>query len=414
MQKDVSSVELPHIRYLGVVREVFRLRRIGAAAEVVHLSQPAATQAVARVEEILGVALFDRRPKGMYSTDAGAIFERRLLRILEHLRIGDSQARRKAARTHGRGANKPFYTYCTPVQLRALLAISRAGSFTQAAHDLGVKQPGIHRAARDLSALAGFDLFEQTRGGVVLTGAAETFAQQVRLAISEFRQAIYEINELTGRDVTSINIGSLPLSRTAILPAAIDELINKVGPTVQVNCVDARYDSLLRDLRFGELDVLIGALRFPPPAVEIEQEELFVDRLAIVAAPGHPLAGKSGVTLEDAIAFPWVAPPKTTPTGTYLFETLKIQDRPNTPVRTVSSSMVLLRGLLARGNYVSIASVRQIEVDEQMGTMVQLPIELPDSERAIGLTFRKDWSATPVQSRFLDIIRRISSDPRRD
>lgn len=414
MQRDVTFEELPHIRYLGVVREVFRLRRIGAAAEVVHLSQPAATQAVARVEEILGVALFDRRPKGMYPTDAGTIFERRLLRILEHLRIGDSQARRKVARSRRRSANKPFFTYCTPVQLRALLAISRAGSFTQAAHDLGVKQPGIHRAARDLSALAGFDLFEQTRGGVVLTGAAEAFAQQVRLAISEFRQANYEINELTGRDVTSINIGSLPLSRAAILPAAIDELINEVGSTVQVNCVDARYDTLLRNLRFGELDVLIGALRFPPPAADIEQEELFVDRLAMVAAPGHPLAGKSGISLEDTLAFPWVAPPKTTPTGTYLFETLKIQDLPNTPVRTVSSSMVLLRGLLARGSYVSIASVRQIEVDERMGAMVQLPIELPDSERPIGLTFRKNWSATPVQSRFLDIIRRISSDPHRD
>ncbi len=400
-----NAPDLPHIRYLCVVREVFRHGRIGTAADIVHVSQPAATQALARIESLLGTALFDRRPTGMFPTETGKLFEKRLRRILEHLRRGDSLARRKAGRkTRGRN-RQAFHTFCTPVQIRALLTIAKTGSFSQAANLLGVKQPGIHRAARDLAALAGFDLFEQTRGGVVLTAAAEVFTQQVRLAVSEFRQAIFEINELLGRDVTSINVGSLPLSRAAILPAAIDKLIGEMGAAVQVNCVDARYDSLLRDLRFGNLDVLIGALRFPVPASNIEQEELFVDQLAVVVSPRHPLAQMAQVTLQDTLAFPWIAPPKTTPSGAYLFETLRIQDLPNTPVRAVSSSLILLRGLLARGNYVSVASVQQVEADEQMGALVRLPIELPGSGRAIGLTFRKDWTPTPVQERFLNIIR---------
>jgi len=71
----------PHIRYLCFVREVFRHRRIG-------LAQPAATQAVAKIEAQLGVALFDRKPKGMYPTDVGQIFERRVIRVLAHLRRG--------------------------------------------------------------------------------------------------------------------------------------------------------------------------------------------------------------------------------------------------------------------------------------------------------------------------------------
>jgi len=406
-----NTPELPHIRYLCVVHEVFRHGRIGAAADVVHVSQPAATQSLAKIEALLGTPLFDRRPTGMFPTEAGTLFRRRLNRILEHLRRGDSLARRRAARPDGGRPLKAFYTLCTPVQIRALLAIARAGSFSQAANELGVKQPGIHRATRDLAALAGFDLFEQTRGGVVLSAPAEAFAQQLRLAASEFRQAMFEINELLGRDVTSINIGSLPLSRATILPYAIDEMIRQEGAAVQVNCVDARYNTLLRDLRFGMLDFLIGALRFPLPASDIEQEELFVDRLAVVASPDHPLAGRDRVDLQDTLAYPWIAPPKTSPSGAYLFDTLRIQDLPNTPVRAVSSSLILLRGLLARGTYISIASVRQVEVEEQMGALVRLPVDLPGSERAIGLTFRKNWSPTPVQRRFLDIIRRATSTP---
>lgn len=399
-------VELPHIRYLYVVSEVFRHRRISTAAEVVHLSQPAATQSLARVEEVLQVQLFERRPKGMFPTEAGVIFEPRLDRILEHLRRGDSLARKKAPRGKSETPKKSFHKFCSPVQIRALLAIAKTGNFSQAAYELGVSQPGVHRAVRELASLAGFNLFDQTRGGVVLTPAAEAFVHQVRLAVSEFRQATFEINEYLGRDVTRINLGSLPLSRSSILPAAIDELLGEVGDGVQVNCFDARYHALLRDLRFGELDFLIGALRSPRPATDVEQEELFVDHLAVVVGPNHPLVGQEKVTLDDTLKYPWIAPPQEAPSGAYLFEKLRIQDMPDTPVRIVSSSLVLLRGLMSRGDYISIASKRQIEVEEQSGALVQLPIELPGSGRAIGLTFRNDWTPTPIQKRFLDIIRK--------
>ena len=397
--------DFPHIRYLYVVREVYRHQRISAAAEIVHLSQPAATQSLARVEELLGAQLFTRQPKGMFPTEIGKIFEGRLNRILEHLRRGDSLARKKAARKGGDAPRSAFHKFCSPVQLRALIAIAKTGSFSQAAFELGVSQPGVHRAIRELASLSGLTLFDQTRGGVTLTAAAEVFTHQVRLAMSEFQQAVFEINEHLGRDVTRINLGSLPLSRTTILPAAIDDLLSEVGGGVQINCVDARYHALLKDLRFGELDFLLGALRPPQSSSDIEQEELFVDRLAVVVAPDHPLTKRKTVALQDTLDFPWIAPPRETPSGAYLSDRLRIQDMTNTPVRIVSSSLVLLRGLLSRGDYISIASKRQIQVEEQNGTLVQLPIDLPESERAIGFTFRTGWTPTPVQQRFLEIIR---------
>ena len=403
--------ELPHIRYLYVVSEVYCHGRISAAADAVHLSQPAATQTLARVEDLLGVSLFERQPKGMMPTEPGLMFERRLARILEHLQRGDSLARKKLARSKEDKPRGSFHRHCSPVQLRALLAIAKTGSFNQAARELGVSQPGIHRAVRDLASLSGLTLFDQTRGGVVLTPAAEVFVHQIRLAVSEFQQAVFEINEFLGQDTTCINVGSLPLSRASILPATIDQLLKEVGKGVQVNCVDARYHTLIRDLRFGDLDLLIGALRFPKPANDVEQEELFVDDLAIVVAPDHPLTQKPSITLRDTLSYPWVAPPRESPSGTYLFEKMQIQNLPNSPVRIVSSSLVLLRDLLARGDYVSIASKRQIAFEESRQNLVQLPIDLPESGRPIGLTFRTGWIPTPVQKRFLDILRGVAKHP---
>ena len=401
--------EFPHIRYLSVVREIYRHGRISAAAEIVHMSQPAATNALAKLEKTLGVSLFDRTPKGIFPTEAGHIFKPRVERVLEFLSRGDANARAKATRRDGKARKSTFYNLCTPVQLRSLVAVAKAGSVSQAAYELGVSQPGVHRAVRELGSIANIELFEQTRGGVVLTPAAKALTHQVRLALSEFRQAIFEMNEHLGQEVTRINLGSMPLSRTSIIPAAIDRMIQVAGASIQINCVDARYPLLLRDLRFGELDLLIGALRHPKPSQAIEQVKLFQDHLAIVASSTHPLAQKDHVTLEDTLNYPWVAPPKDTPSGSYLYETLGIGGMENTPVRIVSSSLILLRGLLARGEYLSIASKRQIEVDLELGTMVTLPIDLPGSGRPIGLTMRTDWKPTPMQKRFVDLLSQESS-----
>lgn len=404
--------ELPHIRYLYVVSEVFRLGRISAAADAVHVSQPAATQSLARIEELLGVQLFERRPQGMYPTETGAIFETRLNRILEHLQRGDSEARKRAARSQAEPPRKVFHKFCSPVQIRAILAVAKTGSFNAAAQELGISRPGVHRALRDLGSLSGMALFDQTRGGVVLTAMAETFVRHVKLADSEFRQAVFEINEFLGRDTTRINLGSLPLSRTSILPAAIDRLLRDAGAGVQVNCVEARYHTLLRDLRFGDLDFLIGALRTPLPASDVVQEELFRDHLALVTGPDHPLARRETVALQETLSFPWVAPPRETPSGSYLFETLRIHEQPETPVRIVSSSLIMLRGLLERGPYISIASKKQIEAERDMGMLVELPVPLDDSGRAIGLTFRAGWIPTPMQGKLLDVIREIAQSGR--
>ena len=174
---------------------------------------------------------------------------------------------------------------------------------------------------------------------------------------------------------------------------------------VQIRLVDAPYGELLRELRYGALDVLIGALRDPAPTDDVVQEALFTDTLAVMARPGHPLAGRRGLTLDDTLDFPWIAPPKEAPTGAYLYRTLGIGERAETPVRVVSSSMVLVRGMLARGDYLTLLSPRQAAVEIAQGLMVPLDLPLPGSGRAIGLTTRAGWMPTPTQARFLDLVR---------
>ncbi|MFZ8970285.1 MAG: LysR family transcriptional regulator, partial [Paracoccaceae bacterium] len=297
----------------------------------------------------------------------------------------------------------------TAAQLRTLIAVANTGSFTLAARQLGLSQPTIHRSARGLEELAKTTLFHARSSGVALTSVASAFAQEVKLAQAEIRQGIEEIMHILGSGEGSFVLGSLPLARTMIVPKAVNAMVKENTP-IQIRVVDGRYMELLRSLREGDLDCMIGALRFPPPSDDIVQEVLFQDGLVIVAHPSHPLAGRRNIPLEDTLSYPWIAPPKETPAGQYLFETLGIERREKTPVRVVSSSMAVLRGVLTEGPYISVVSRHQVSVEERQGLITPLDVSLKGQFRDIGLTYRKGWRPTSSQAKFIEFLKEFSKD----
>jgi len=394
-----------NIRHMRVFVETARTGSVSTAADLCHLSQPAATQAISSLEANFGTPLLIRKRQGSTLTTCGTLVERRTRAALKHLRDGAKNALREAGNKAVRRQN--FELSVTASQLRNLIAIANTGSFTVAARSLGLSQPTVHRTARNLEAVAGMPFFTARPSGVRLTAAADAFMRGAKLAQSELKQAVEDISRETGEECGTFVLGSLPLARTAIVPKAIHAMVSTVEG-FQVRVVEGRYAELLRSLREGDIDCLIGALRHPIPADDIEQELLFQDALAIVAHPSHPLVDQRMITLGDTVEFPWIAPPKETPAGQYLFDTLQIHKRAETPVRVVSSSMAVLRGVLAEGPYVSIVSQHQINLDEALGTIAVLDVPLSGHVRDIGLTYRRDWTPTETQSLCIEYLRDFS------
>ena len=64
-------MELTPLRTFLVLAELGHMTR---AAGELHLTQPAVSAQLARLEEELGQQLFDRTPRGMELTEAGRLF----------------------------------------------------------------------------------------------------------------------------------------------------------------------------------------------------------------------------------------------------------------------------------------------------------------------------------------------------
>lgn len=392
--------DIPNIRHLRAFCEVARRGSISQAADHVHLSQPAITQAIAKLEETVGSSLFERRPDGMALSPVGALFLDRVERALERLKAGTRESIRIGGRKGTRGFSD-FDQLMTAAQVRALIAVADAGNFSLAARSAGISQPTMHRAARDLERLSGLSLFLRSTTGISLTPAARGLVQHVKLALSELEQGFAEVAERLGGDSGVIVVGSMPLSRTFILPHAINALVRE-RTDVEIDVIDGPYHDLLNRLRHGEIDVLIGALRDPPPIDDVVQEALFEDPLAVVARAFHPLTRKESLDVADLAGWQWVIPRRGTPTRDR-FEALFNGETPKGLVET--SSQILVRGLLLGSDRLTLISAHQIRHEYELGLLVPLGIQLPGTERPIGLTVRRSWRPTPTQSRFLELLR---------
>ena len=392
-----------NLRHLYCLREVARRKSINAATEHVHLSQPAITQAIAKIESDIDAALFVRSNAGMFLTGDGELVLNRVERALDYIEVGGREALRLAQHGRERGFSN-FHRLVTTSQLRALIAVVEAGSFSLAARQCGASQPSIHRRARDLEQLAGVTFLERSRSGVTATAAARALARYAKLAFAEIALAEEELKSMRGYDAGLLTIGAMPLARAYILPKTLT-VFSQEYPQHNIRIVDGPYEQLLAGLRQGDIDVMLGAAREPPPTEDIIQKTIFDDPLSLIMRAGHPLARRKSCSVKDLARYPWIVPGAETPLRRRI-DKLFAKKGTSPPTQLIEcGSVVATRGLLLESDRLTLLSPHQVHYELAAGLLTALPHPLGKAARAIVATVRRDWAPTAAQSRFIALLK---------
>jgi DNA-binding transcriptional LysR family regulator len=390
----------PNLRHLQCFREAASQGSLGAAARAMHMSQPAVTQAIARLESLIGAELLIRRSHGVSPTRAGEVFLGRIDRAMTQLREALLESRTM------NGQRVDFMRVVRSRQLAALSAVVELGNFSAAARAQQTSLSNLHRSARELEQALGLALFEKTSFGVVPTRDAERLARRVRLAFGELSQARAEVRALQGAETGRTVIAALPLARSYLVPAALLEF-TQAHPRHGVEIIEGTYANLLAGLRSGESDVLIGALRDPLPASDVVQEHLFNDPLAIIARANHPLA-RQRPTIRSLRKYQWIAPRRGSPLRAQ-FDALMASGGAELPAPALEcNSLAAARAFLLESDRLMLLSAHQVHYDMLAGLLVALPHPSGNVVRPIGLTQRRNWRPTVVQEQLLDVLRRVA------
>lgn len=374
-----------NLRHLRALASIARLGSISAAVKAINLTQPAITQALAKLETQLGQTFFERRANGMTATPAALLLAPRIDRALAHIA---SQR-------------------VTMAQMRALIMLADRGSYAGASAATGLAQPSLHRAIGDLSVALKRVLVERRGKGIMLTAQGRRTVRTFRLARAELETGLTELASLQGVETGRITIGAMPLSRARLLPETVSAFY-RAYPDVRINIVEGSFQELIEPLRDGELDMLIGALRDPSPGKDVVQKPLFDDRPAVIGRVGHPLDQRS-VTIADLALFPWTVPTSSAPLRVQwekMFADAKVQP-PNVPIEC--GSVITIRQILVDSDFLTLLSPDQVTMELEAGWLTKIA-DTPDGlTRTIGITTRNDWRPTGMQRAFISSLGGVAS-----
>ncbi|WLH65160.1 LysR family transcriptional regulator [Pseudomonas sp. FP2300] len=396
------SPELPNLMQIRAFLRVVEYGSVSKASAVLFRAQPVVTRAILALEKCLGVSLFERNVSGMRLTDYGERAMPRAKRAMDELLLVPSLLGRARA-----DAAEPSYLFQTR-RLEVFVNLCETHHMPTTAITLGVSQPAISAAIKILEQGCGASLFERTRHGLLPTRVCLAMLVRVRRALNELRHIDADIAALKGTLQGAVHVGALPLGRTGILPEAIVGLTQE-HPHVRIVTNESPFELLASDLRAGDVDFVLGALRPSAYAFDLQSEALLREEMVILVRRDHPWL-KRTLVYEDLSAARWILPRAGSP-ARQLLDTFfaHIGITPPSPVLE-TGDLAILRGVLMRSDMLAAVSAHQLEHEMISGDLVQLPLSLSHTTRPIGFISRTGVLQSPAAQALMDKIREVVNE----
>ncbi|SDR48985.1 DNA-binding transcriptional regulator, LysR family [Paraburkholderia fungorum] len=389
------------LRRLFLFDAVCEAGGIGQAALLAGRTQPAVSVAISKLEASFGSRLLERGFGGSELTGEGQILQRRVRRMLDQMERAVTNLLGQTAAAQAQAAK--ICRRLTDGQIRCHVAIAETGSAAEAALSLGISQPAVHRAARQIEQNVGVSLYRRRVHSVSANVAGIEFARCLSLALHEIAQAGEELAYARGQLTGKVAIGVLPLLPPRLVARAIQRLRERY-PAARVTVEEGSHAHLLRELRSGTLDLIIGGLREPRLAGVAQEIELFADPYVVAVRKGHRLARRKSVALPDLADHDWVMPQHNVPRRAVI-DSIFAQLPVKPPLVLETSSLAMMLAMLMESDCLTLLSRAQIHDAYPGRELVALELELPEASRAVGYTVRTDWLGTTLQQAFVEGLR---------
>ncbi|WP_413795167.1 MULTISPECIES: LysR family transcriptional regulator [unclassified Pseudomonas] len=372
---------------------------VSKAAVALYRAQSVVTRSISELEIRLDVSLFERHANGMRLTDYGDRLLPRARRVLTEL---DSVPRLLGG--SDKRAVEPLYLFQTR-RLQVFVKLCETHHMRTVASLLGLSQPGVSSTIKVMEDGCGQTLFERTPKGLQPTRVSLEILFPIRRALNELRHLETDVTALRGTLHGVVHVGALPLGRTRILPEAVVRLLAE-HPGVRVLTNESPFDLLATELRAGDVDFIFGALRSQAYASDLTGEALLTEEMVVLARRDHPLC-VSAVGPHDLSGARWILPRAGSPARQMLDACFaRFGIAPPQPM-VESADMAIIRGLLLRSDMLAAVSAHQLEQEIASGELCILPLELKQTTRAIGLTYRSVSLHSPVAEALMDMIRQV-------
>jgi DNA-binding transcriptional LysR family regulator len=293
-------------------------------------------------------------------------------------------------------------------QLALLVHLDEGCCLSRAASAAGLTQSAASKLLRQVEAALDVQLFERHARGVAATCYGEILLRHAHLALAELGLAYEEIAALKSGLSGKAAVGTVTYPGTSLVPLAVTRMKQRHADIVINVDVDSNKQ-LVQRLLHGTLDMVVGGVLDSEGADEVVYEPLAGDEPhAIIASARHPLAGRTGLQLEDLVGQPWILPPA----GSTLRDkvTAKLVERglplPTNIVET--ASLPVITALLQQSNMVAALPEEAVEASCKAGLLTALISDLPLGAGAFGLITRRNHKLSQAAQLMLSTLRELA------
>jgi len=180
--------------------------------------------------------------------------------------------------------------------MRVFVAVADHGTFTAAAEVLGLTPSGLTATIRQFEDVAGTPLFDRTTRQVTLSATGARFLPTARRLISEFEEALGDLDALSKGIGGTIRIAAAPSVLTRILPGVISRFVDE-HPDARLRLDELNAGEVHEAVARNEADFGIAGEWHALP--DIAFSPLFSDRFGVLCRPTHAFAKRSAIAWSE-------------------------------------------------------------------------------------------------------------------
>jgi DNA-binding transcriptional LysR family regulator len=290
-------------------------------------------------------------------------------------------------------------------QLGLLVALEECGSLHRAADRLGMTQPGLTKALREVESTFGAELFVRTKQGVTPNELGRCLIRHARLVDADLEHLREEMNGVLRGSGGRVAVGAITGALHAVLVDALSAL-RRMQPALSIEIRESTSIDLLNGLTEGRLDVAICRANVSGRGDQFDYEVLMDEQVSVAVGARHALAASRRVTLRQLAKYPWIFYPGNLPLRKLLEREFREAglDLPSYPIET-SSSLATMLMLKDDPRLVALMATATMDFCEAHGIARRLPLAIGSRHEPFGIVTRRGARLSPAAEMLVRCLR---------
>ncbi len=295
-------------------------------------------------------------------------------------------------------------------QLEMLVAVAQEKGFSRAADSVHRTQSAVSQAIQRLEAEIGTPLFDRSTKSGVPTPAGRLLCEYAQQMLNLRREARAAIQELGTLRRGKLSIAANEYTVMHLLP--VIGAYRARHPHITIEIKQSLASQIPSEILAHEVE--IGAITYRPAQPGLTVVPFARDELALLVAPGHPLAGRDVVSILDLGAESVLAHNRRSPYRERVVQTFE-QHRTPHHIAMELPTLEAIKRLVELGLGVALMPRQAAQAEITRGHIVALPVREMRFERPVQLVYRNSAKLSHAATAFVACAResRAGEEPRR-